>query len=167
MAVTNRIQVGNNPSGLFKDNNNNLFVLCGGKKVYDVNYNLVPALSTKGSLHLINPNTKRDSLILTVPDLATVPSRLCGYKADNVLYYLYGNQIKKFDITHGTLSNFGVTAHNWYGLGCDPNNGKLYATDPLNYATEGWLYRFGTNSSGLITTDSVRTGIIPGDISFY
>lgn len=152
------ITVGDAPYDLVKDGNGDVWVLCKGKKVYDASFNLDLTASTAASLVRIDPSTQTVEQTLTFADKSDSPDDLEVARSGQQVFFNTFAGVFAVPITATALPTSPLFRGNFYALGVDPSDGLIYAADPLNYQSEGFVYRFNTNGA---KQDSVRVGQIP------
>ncbi len=161
-SVKTTLNVGMRPSGIVKDKNGMIWVLCAGK-----GYNGWPQPDdTPGVLLSINP----DGFLVTDSDLSFDPSvhpdKLVINGAGDMLYYLYNNQICKRAVTSKASQPEAFASHSgsMYALGFDVYRNRILFSDPVDYVQDGWVYAVDPVSG--VKTDSLKAGIIPGNFCF-
>ncbi len=154
-TLISKVNVGLGPNSIVTDANSDIWVLCGS--YFDRN---APG-------KLVKLRNDKVEYSFDVPKYA---SGLTRDATGNTLYFLAGGKIYKKDIL-----NFGATPpsvhitqpylQSPYSLGFDSKSGYLYCGDAKNYSSAGSLYIFDPSSK--VLKDSVKTGIIPGNIYFF
>jgi YVTN family beta-propeller protein len=160
--VIHTIQVGNNPSGIQQDRNGKLWVICSGK-----GYNGFPAADdTRGSLIQINPDDYSILKSYAFPASDKHPVNLVINGAGDILFYNYPEGIFRFSIGQDSLAQLPVVAREnmFYGIGFDPVEDLIYASDPLDYVQDGWIFRYRAIDGNPV--DSFKVGIIPSGFWF-
>ncbi len=154
-SVENSIVVGDVPVGIVKDATNAIWVLCQGIPSYAQN---VP--ETAGKLIKITNNQITEEYVF---DAITVHPKNLTF-TNNTLYYTINNEVFAFVISENTLPQTPLTGlqGNFYSLKANEN--YLFATDALNYNTEGKLIEFDLLNNNI--SNQYTTGIIPGNIVF-
>ena len=156
--VITTITVNDKPNSIAIDENNNIWVLCEGT----VDWSNWPTVSTltSGSLTMISGvnNTVEKSFNI---EPALMPTNLVVNSIGNTLYYATNDGVNAIDIYSTELPQNTIISKAFYAL--DYNNGYIFGTDVVDYAQQGWSYRFTTSGS---VVDSVRVGIIPGGYCF-
>ncbi|UOB19170.1 YncE family protein [Abyssalbus ytuae] len=149
--VSTTIEVGDVPNSLVVDGND-LWVLSGGSPSYT-------GEETNGSLKKINTT---DNVVSTTLDfeLAEHPDNLSLDGAN--LFYSLNGKIYKMSITDTELPVSGIIDGYFYRIVA--KDGKLYATDAGDYASNGSLTVFDLSTNSEIKT--VEVGIVPGGIYF-
>ncbi len=158
--VVNTITVGDKPASIVVDANDAVWVLSGGYTEYDPNdWSIIS--QTQGSLVKIVNN----SIVLNITfPLGNNPSDLIIDDSGSSLYFSDGSLSKavySMSIYDTELTSAPLIDRNFYSLGY--NDGKIYASDAVDYVQQGWSYRY--TSSGSVV-DSVQVGIIPGGYCF-
>ncbi len=156
--------VGDSPNSIQLDTNNKLWVLCGGKKVYDTNYAIDTTQSTVGRLLRIDPTSNAIEFSVSFNSKSLSPSHLVLNTTKNKLYYTYSSQVYNFDIASTTLNTTSLISKNFYGMDIDPVSGYLYGSDPLDYQKNGYVYRYNLTTAAKV--DSFQVGVIPGNFYF-
>jgi DNA-binding beta-propeller fold protein YncE len=153
--LTGSIEVGIEPNSLVVDKNENIWVLCTGGF----------ELQTKDTATLwkIDPVAKIVSDTLKFADMMMYPSGLEIGPGKDTLYLLNNGVIKmgideesiptEVFIEESNEKNFGY-------LAVDHVTGEIYASDPLDYVSGGYVYRY--SSQGKLMTTLPDVGIVPG-----
>lgn len=157
-AVVSTISVGASPSGIEIDANGKIWVLCGGE--WNSSYT---SLNKTGKLVRIDPNTNKIDQTFDFTSTTSKPSNLTINAAKNKLYYNYQGRVYSQDITATALSNTIFINKNFYGIGVDPNNDYVYASDAGNYTSAGYVFRYNNTGAKI---DSMKVGIAPGGFCF-
>ena len=157
--VAQTIQVYSRPTGIQKDKNGNIWVMCSGKGYWQGN-------QTKGHLVCIDPLDYSFINDIEFPDTTNHPEKLVINSGGDVLYYNYPGGIYKFEISSSGLDTEAFISHSsmFYGLGLDTVDNVIYASDALDYAQDGLVFRY--NAATGIIIDSLYAGIIPGEFYF-
>ncbi|MBW6459413.1 MAG: hypothetical protein K0B08_02465 [Bacteroidales bacterium] len=161
-SVHGNIEVWHRPSGIVKDLNGYVWVLCSGKGYYGY----PSAEDTPARLVCIDPANL--SIIREVPfnDPGNHPDVLVINSAGTILYYNYPDGIYSFPVSATALnaSPLVPAAKMYYSLGYDPSLDMLCASDPLDYNQNGWIYRFRADNGAPV--DSFMAGIVPNGFWF-
>jgi YVTN family beta-propeller protein len=155
--VKTEIPTGDQPSGIVKDSYGKIWVLCQASPGSKSGSNPI--------LQRIDPVTEKVDLGL-VFSAGTKPVKLTIDGTGNNLWYLSGNEVFKMSVLSRSLPDKPFLSLNTkllYGLGIDPSNGDIYASDALDYQQPGWILRF--DKSG-VQKDRFKSGIIPGRFCF-
>ena len=161
--IEKNITVGDIPVAVVADRNDNIWVLCMGKVVYDETWTEIID-ETDSKLVRINSATMTvDKEIITgqIGD-GFKPSWLTINSDGDMLYYgeadgLYGMSI---DDTHQPQSPYIGKAFSYAGT--DPVSGMIFALEITGYSSPGILHIYDGDS--LVST--YETGIAPGGIVF-
>jgi YVTN family beta-propeller protein len=155
-----RITVGHRPSGIRKDMNGNIWVLCSGLSGWPT-----PEISP-GKLVCIDPVSQEILREIVFPDSINHPDHLVINKVGNTLYYNHPAGIFAFPISAPSLNDLPLIAATGYiyGLGYDDKEDIIYAAFPLDFAQYGWVYRYHATDGTLV--DSFMVGIIPNGFWF-
>jgi hypothetical protein len=160
--VVGKINVGYRPAGIQKDMHGNIWVLCSGK-----GWNGFPAPGdTPARLVCIDPDSHEILNEMAFPDTENHPDNLIIDGDGSILYYNHPAGVFSFPVSGLSLNEQPMINSNtmFYGLGFDEKEKMIYATDPLDYAQNGWVYRF--NASDGTPVDSILVGIIPNGFWF-
>ena len=157
--IITTISVNDKPNSIVIDENSNIWVLCAGT----VDWSNWPTVSTltPGSLTMISGvnNTVEKSFNI---ESSLMPTDLVVNSSRNTLYYATSDGVNAIDIYSTELPQNTIIAKDFYAL--DYNNGYIYGTDAVDYAQQGWSYRYTTSGS---VVDSVQVGVIPGGYCFH
>ena len=153
-AVVDSIAVGLGGNSLVVDRSGSLWLLCEGDIIG----------GTGGSLWQIDPATRS---VRRHWDFATGehPGELRLSPAGDQLYFLLGG-VCSLPVAQPTLPAARLVpaaGRTFYGLGVDPQDGTLYASDAIDYVQRGLVYRFSPEGARI---DSFRAGPIPGGFYF-
>lgn len=154
--LVDSIKVGIEPNSMVVDKNSNLWVLCSGGFENEE----IP------SLWKIDPVSHNviDTLIFSELELNPQSLEING-AGDSLFYLNYG--VYKMAITDSELpeSVFIAEDQNRYflALGVDPKNGTLFISNPLDYFSEGLVYRFDRYGN---YKEQFGVGVIPGAFGF-
>lgn len=156
------LQVYDKPTGIQKDENGMIWVLCSGN-----GWNGFPgADDSEAHLLCINPDNYNFIKDISFPSTTEHPEKLVINEMKNNLFYNHVDGIYRFDIHDFDLEEHAFIQRNvmFYGLGLDPFSNVIYASDPVDYVQNGWVYRYDANSGAMV--DSVEAGVIPGEFFF-
>ena len=143
--------VGDNPVGIIKDNEDEIWVLCTG--AFDFTN---PDNNTAGGLYRLTDDQAELKL-----ELANGANNLVVDKASNKVYHLDGEGIKVIDLS--TMQSSLFASGFYYALGFDPKDQKVYAADAKDFASNGEVIIFNRNRS---EEQRLKAGIIPGSFFF-
>lgn len=149
-AVVDSFQVDQGVSSLAIDSKNQLWVLCTG------NYLDIPA-----SLHVVDLanglTTKSWSF-----NLNEFPSKL--RINDDIVYFLNGG-LHRMPIDAIDLSaSPWIAGFNYYGYGMDPNDGRIWMANPVDFQQKGSIDIFDSNGNML---ESFTADLVPSDFRFF
>jgi hypothetical protein len=157
------ITVADRPCSILKDKYNKLWVLCSGK-----GYNGFPDpdTDTPGALFCIDPVTKQIISQLQFPTSDFHPDQLIINENGTDLYYALPDGVYTLSVDNPELAStpFIPSSKMFYGLGFDPVSDMVYASDPLDYTQNGYVYRF--NSSHGSPVDTIMAGVAPNGFWF-
>lgn len=153
--VVDSIKTGHEPESMAIDKYGRLWVLCSGS--YTGKY--YPELIS------INLSEKEIEKRLVFDSKLMYPSCLRINNRGDTLYYIE-RSIWHMPVSADKLPAIPfvkASGRLFYKIGIDPSDGKLYATNAVDYQQKGYLMIFRNNGTA---TDSLKTGIIPGYICF-
>ncbi len=156
------VEVGHRPSGIVTDNQGRIWVLCSGK-----GWNGFPQPGdTPGRLVCLDPDTRSILKTFNFTDSGKHPEQLVINREGDVLYFLHPDGIYKFPVDAASLPSSPFIAHSstFYGIGYDPSSEILFASDPLDYAQNGRVFRFDAATGEPL--DSFLAGLIPNGFWF-
>lgn len=151
-SVTNEITVGDIPNSMQVDNAGNLWVLSSGNPSY-------LGAETGGVLSKINMATGG----VVNLDFETTEHPGSLNIDGGSLYYQMGGAVYKMDVSSNALPSEGyLLGKSFYNMTL--NNGMLYGTDAMDYASNGSLSIYDIATKDSLTT--LTMGIIPGGVYF-
>jgi Domain of unknown function (DUF5074) len=156
------IEVGHRPSGIVTGKDGRLWVLCSGK-----GWNSYPDPSdTPGELVCIDPLTRTVVCEYPFPDASMHPDQLIVSEDGGTLYYSCPDGIYKFSLDSPGIAEtpFIASGIMYYALGYDPVSDMIFASDPIDYAQNGRIYRY--NATDGTAAASFSAGVIPGSFWF-
>ena len=154
-VVETTITVAQGPNGIKLDASGNIWVLCAGEIAYDASWNVDPVNSIAGAFVKINPATNAVENTYTLNSKIGSPSKLCMNGAKNKFYFFYLNAVYSFDINTGIASSNALINRNFYGLGVDPIDDKIYV-GTYGFTSNQQLIRYTTSG---VAIDSTTVGI--------
>lgn len=157
-----KITVGHRPSGIRTDKDGNLWVLCSGK-----GWNGFPDPGdTPAKMVCIDPENFEIIREFIFPDHENHPDNLVINNEGSVLYFNHPQGIFELSVTASSLNNQPLITSEvmFYGLGYDDKEELIYATDPLDYAQNGWIYRYHASDGS--PAGSFMAGIVPNGFWF-
>ncbi len=140
-----------------------LFVLCNGRKTYSPNppYALDSANTTPASLWEVEAATLVSGGLIQGSDLAASASDLVN--ANGKMYFLYGGKLMMWDPQTPATGPSVFVNGNFYAFGYDAGDNVFYLGDPVDYQSEGTIFRYSTDGTLLGTFSG---GVIPGGFAF-
>jgi len=156
--IVKTIGVGYNPNSIVVDKNNKMWVLCGGKWKSDWS-----GLESSGKLVKINLVTNSVERVFDFTSQFSTPSSLTINSGGDMLYFIYDGKVYKMSIDSNDCCNDIFVSKNFYRIEIDRNDNNLYCSDPKDYVSNGWIYRYNTTNN--IVVDSFEVGIIPTNFS--
>jgi len=165
--IVEEIFVGHRPAGICLDGNGKIWVLCSGR-----GWNGFPSADdTPARLICIDPSTHGIIDEIIFPDSENHPDNLIINGDGSTLFYNHPDGIFSFHVSSSGLNTQPLIieilfAGNsmFYALGFDSKENVIYATDPLDFAQNGWVYRYDALDGSLV--DSFLAGRIPGGFWF-
>ncbi len=155
------INISHIPSGICLDINNKLWVLCSG----GIN-GWVQTNDTYGHLLRIDPDNNQIEKDFTFPSLTIHPVNLLINTSQDYLFYVYSNNIYKFNISDSSIPTAPFITLNYfpYTLGYDYATNYLYAANTLTNDQNGYFYRYDPVTGAQV--DFYKVGVIPGNFCF-
>lgn len=150
------------PTGIQVDKNGKVWVMCSGK-----GWNGFPQTGdSEGHLLCINPDDYSIEKDIAFPTSTNHPDKLIFNGSVDRLFYIMPDGIYDFEIEADDLNNTPFLASNKmiYQIGIDPMEGYLYLSDPVDFAQNGWVFRYNQANGAVI--DSIQAGVIPGGFLF-
>lgn len=135
--------------------NGEIRVLCGGRKVYNPDFTLNEAESTHGMLVQISDSEMET--LWTSPKVSDRPYDLT--LAGGEVFFLMNGKVYRVG-TSGTEVQ-ELRSGNYYTLSAG-NNASIYATDPADFASPGFVHELHTVSGEVI--NQWTAGIIPRQV---
>lgn len=155
------ITVGDNPSALKVDRNNNIWVIGSGKTVYNDDWSVDEANSTPAFLaKIVNDEV---ALKLDAASVYEGLGRLVMNNAADHLYFNYSGAVYKMSIDATELPSTPFIDKSFYGLAVDPSTDNVIGTESPNFSSAGTVYRYD-NTGKLI--DQYTAGIAPNGCAF-
>jgi len=144
--VIKTIEVGNSPGALLLDENEMIWVICGGG--YDLDYNPL----NDGKLVKLDPAESIDetseSVVLDVELATNLTAKAASNGAKDRIFYWIGKSVYSFDISSDSAPSSAIlteaNATSFYGIGVNPEDDVLYLGDSKNFAGNGTVYRYTT-----------------------
>lgn len=161
LTIINTVKVGYSPSNIVKDQYENIWVLCGGKREYNNDWTINAELSKPGSLVKMS-GAGEIIQKLDFPSTAVFPSNLCI--DGNTLYYNFNGKTFSMYTAANSLPTTALINRSFYGLGVDPVEKVIYGGKAMTFTSDDYVIRF-TGSGAIL--DSFRVGIAPNNFTFY
>ena len=153
-SILKSIVVGDNPSLMVKDNDDNVYVICNGYTDWND-----PANSTPGKIVKI-----ANQEIVFTKDISGGFTYALAIDADNgFIYYLDAGQVIKESLNFDSSERKVIKDITASALGFDADEDKLYIADGKDNQSQGEIYVFSKND---VEIDSFAAGIIPGFFHF-
>ena len=164
LEVIDHIEVGDIPFALQKDHQNNLWVLCRGKVVYDfVTWEIVEETDSK----LVKINTSNNTVSSTTVIGSTGdffwPSIFVSSGDKTTIYFNEAGGIYSLNSVTGAISSTPLLSGNFSGMGVHPVTDEFFGLKTLNYTSSGTLEIY--NPAGQITGE-FSVGIGPNMVVF-
>lgn len=163
IAETGELVLADRPCSLVQDKNQDLWVLCSGS---GWNGFPNPETDTKGKLICIDPETFSVIHEFEFPSVEIHPDNLIVSDNGSKLYFTLPDGVYTVEVENPSLpaSPFIYAGLMYYGLGFDPVSGLLFATDPLDFSQNGYVYVFDPADGS--TVNSFQAGIAPNGFCF-
>ncbi len=155
-TIVQKITVGDNPGSLAIDANDRIWVVGGGKLVYDpVDFSIVEDESTPGFIARL----ENDEVTLTVPadQINTGPATINTDPTGQLLYFRYQGGIYAMSTDNTTLPTAPLIDKDFYGLGVDPVSGEILTGQAPNFSSDGVFSRYSSTGT-LIQSYDVGIG---------
>jgi YVTN family beta-propeller protein len=160
--VTATWTVGMNPADMVMDKDNQLWILCVGKVVWNPDWTI--GEETTSSLVVLDPGSGRLKKTVNIGAIGDFywPLRIGINAKKDKIYYLEADGLRSINI-NSSNSNAPTIRKNFYGFGIDPVTDLIYGLYVPSFTTSGWMFRY--NPEGLVQ-DSLEVGIGPSQIVF-
>ena len=145
------LEIGLQPDTMILDTSNNIWIQCKGDQWGS------PEIGGK----LVKINTESNTVDTSFEFPTEGHPGHLGIDNDDLYYHMNG-EVYKMNISDSSLPNSSVLSTIAYGFAV--NNGKLFATDPLNYSDPGLLKIFDLSNNTEIET--INVGVNPSGIHF-
>lgn len=145
------LEVGWSPGEMTIDSKGSVWLICGGS--YQGN---------DGALYLLTPTEAEKSTELGV----NPGTRLAIDVSADVLYYVNGTEVGKYETGSGTLTKRFISedsAVGFYGIGFNDAEKVLYVADAKGFQGKGTVYRFSTDGA---TISTFEAGVGPNGFVF-
>jgi hypothetical protein len=162
-AVSATWIVGHNPTDLAIDANDQLWVLCKGKVVWNPDFSI--GEETMSSLTVLNPVS---GAIKHVHPIGVVgdyfwPQRLGLNKSKTNVVFLEAEGLHTLNVNAFEELSKLLIPETLYGFGIDPDTDIIYALQVPSFTTSGWMLRFKADGTAI---DSLEVGIGPSQVVF-
>ena len=160
--VTATWQTGSNPTDLLLDKNDNLWVLCKGKVVWD---GWTLAEETLSSLVLMDPDKGEVRQIMPIGMTGDYywPQSMGMTDDQSAVYFLESGGLYRMDIDQAVVPSSPLIANYFYGFGIEPETGTIYGLACPSFTANGYLVRYLPDGSVI---DSTEVGIGPNRVVF-
>jgi len=163
--VIKTIEVGTAPGAFVVDEDNMLWVVCGGGT--DSEWNPL----NDGKLVQIDPSESDDeesnSVLKTIELNVNVTAKMAINKAKDKIYYYKGKSVYAMSIADTEAPAEALfteaTATSFYGIGIDPENDMLYLADSKAFVGNGAVYRYSLTGTFI---DQLAVGRGPNSFVF-
>ncbi|GAB2770944.1 YVTN family beta-propeller protein [Hymenobacter luteus] len=162
-AIEGTVPVGDSPGSAVTDRNGNVWVLSGGKVVYNADYTAIDyTKTTKGSLSVIAPG-QLTAQTRQVDSNTSSPGDLTINGPKDQLYYTYRGGVYTVGINEAQLPTTPLIRRSFYGLGVDPQDNTIYGGIG-SFTAADKVIRYRSTGAAL---DSFTVGIGPSSFVFY
>jgi hypothetical protein len=151
------------PNSIQADASGNIWVMCGGKKVYNADWSINEDESTEGALLKLSPT---GNILQRLPfaSKSASPSKLVINAAGNTLYYTYQGGVYAHPVSSNQLNTTPIIIKSFYGIGVDPETGYLFGSDAKDFASNGEVLVYDLSNGELHHT--LPAGIAPNSFVF-
>lgn len=161
--ITDTWNVGQNPTDMVLDKDNQVWFLCKGKVVWNQDWTIgEETISSLSVVDPVNGQIKRTINIGSVGDFYW-PQRVGINTRRDRIYYLEAGGIHAITNISISSSNAPLISGSFYGFGIDPETDLIYALHAPSFTTSGWMIRF---QPGGVRIDSLEVGIGPSQVVF-
>jgi YVTN family beta-propeller protein len=161
--VLRTITTADNPNSIDSDVNGNLWVTCGGRVVFDANFQPIEAESTRGAIVRMNADGQ-EQLRLTVARVTFQgPADLQMSKERNRIFYRYLGAVWAQGIADTSLPATPFLNINFYGIAIDPFDGSFIGCRAPNFVSAGTVEIY---SAGGQLQRTLSVGIGPTGCAF-
>lgn len=154
--VVNTIKVGDNPTGLMLDDDEDINVMCTGRW---------PAWGdstdkgTNGGIYVINPAKQ----ILTDSMLVSGHPSAITYAGNDLGFFLLNGNVVSFSTATNKILNDAFVKGSFYSIEADPISQLLFVLDAKDYQSNGEVILYDFNGT---EQNHFTVGIIPGAVTF-
>jgi len=163
--VINTIEVGDRPTDMVIDAENNVWVLCRGKQVYDASWTEIIE-ETDSKLVIINSedDTIKKSLIIGQKgDMNPYIRFISVINEGETILFDESEGIYSIGINDNAVPSQALINKSVYGMEADPENNIIYCFEVKDFVSDGLMFRYDKN--GLLL-DSLKVGIGPNGAYF-
>ncbi len=153
-AITDSLELREQPNSMVEDSNGKLWVLCDGGFEEE-----------KAALYRIDPQNFQVEEEFIFSDITMSPSDLAISPDRSTLYYLQGG-VHRMSVQASSLPSNELIPEGqgqFYNLEVAGDQERVFVTDAKDYVQKGSLYRFQNDGTPI---DTFETGIIPNDLHF-
>ena len=157
--VVQTIQVYPRPTGIQKDKNGNIWIICSGRGYWH-------GEASEGHLVCIDPDNYLIIHDFEFPGTSQQPEKLIINSEGNILYYNYPGGIYKFEISSSELESLAFIPYSgmFYSLAYDDVENTIYTSDAIDYVQNGIVFKYNAATGELLNT--FNAGIVPGEFLF-
>ena len=157
--VVNTLSVGDRPTDIVVDANNEVWVICAGATEYDENWQVIS--ETASMIARIDPMGEAVHDLIQLGEVGDHLNQLAISDDGSELYFLL-NGVQKMNI-NGTPGEL-VIAETAHSIDVDPNTGDIYLTTTPDYISNEEVMIYSPDGALLRT---VNVGIAPNGVVFY
>jgi DNA-binding beta-propeller fold protein YncE len=162
--VEQTVTAADGATDLISDFEGNIWVLCGGKVVYDQNWNVVSETDSK----IIKLNKlsleKTDSLTIGTTGDFFNPTHISVDNTGKYIFFIESDGIYKSDISTSTFSATKIIDGTFYSLEINPANNNIFVFSDNGFTQAGTLNIY--NIEGSLIKGNISTGIGPNGAVF-
>lgn len=163
--ILKTIEVGDNPSELILDANNNIWVTGKGATVYNEDWSVNEELSTPGYLAKISEDAL--DFKIDASNLGIGPKSLTINKDGNKLIFQYNGSVSSLstdiDETQSLDNVSSLITESFYGLGYDPSTNEIIGCSAPDFSSNGQIKRYTIDGTFI---SQYETGIGPNGIAY-
>ncbi|MFA5815224.1 MAG: DUF5074 domain-containing protein [Bacteroidales bacterium] len=155
--------VGMDPTDLVLDKDKQLWILCKGKVVWNMDWTI--GEETSSSLVVLDPVSGKLKQTVNIGSVGDFfwPQRIGINKNKDKIFYLEAEGIYSRSISGSSSGSQPLISKNLYGFGIDPETDLIYALYAPSFTTSGWMFRYKPDG---LRVDSLEVGIGPSQIVF-
>jgi YVTN family beta-propeller protein len=162
--IIKTIEVGDRPSDMIIDANNNIWVLCRGKQVYNSSWTeIIEETDSKLVVINTNDNTIEKSIVVGQKgDMNPFIRHLSICNNGNTILFDEFDGIYSMEINENIAPTSPLISKIFHGMESD-NNDVIYCFQVKDYVTDGTMFRYSVDG---ILLDSIKVGIGPNGAYF-